>query len=201
MMCVQSALISIRPLTLPHTPLVEKINSLVPDEIICRWINNYLADRTQVVGVNGSEPAPVLSGVPQGSVLGPLLVLIYIDDLPNIIYGLLSKINLFADDILFYHVISAPEDYTILQLAVSLIEEWSVANFLSFITGKCKYMVISRKSHPIAPSIPLKLFGSAMEKVDCCKYLELLITDNLSWSAHISSICSRAKKILGLIYR
>ena len=113
-----------------------------------------------------------------------------------------SKMNLFADDILLYHVISAPEDYVMLQMAVSLIEEWSVTNFLSFNTGKCKYMVISRKSHPISHSNPLKLFGSAMERVDCCKYLGLLINDKLSWSAHINSIiCSRAKKILGLIYR
>ena len=62
-------------------------------------------------------------------------------------------------------------------------------------------MVISRKLHPSSPSNPLKLFGCAMERVDCCKYLGLMITNNLSWSAHISSICSRAKKILGLIYR
>ena len=126
--------------SVPHMPLMEKINSLVPHEIIYRWINNYLADRTQAVVVNGSESSvtPVLSGVPQGSVLGPLLFLIYIDDLPSIVHGLLSKINLFADDILLYHVISAPEDYEALQSAVSLIEEWSVSNFLSFNAGKCK---------------------------------------------------------------
>ena len=90
--------------------------------------------------MNGSESSvtPVLSGVPQGSVLGPLLFLIYIDDLPSIVHGLLSKINLFADDFLLYHVISASEDYEALQSAVSLIEEWSVSNFLSFNAGKCK---------------------------------------------------------------
>ena len=133
--------------------------------------------------------------------LGPLLFLIYIDDLSSIVHGLLSKINLFADDILLYHVISALEDYEALQSAVSLIEEWSVSNSLSFNAGKCKYMVISRKLHPSSPSSPLRLLGCAMERVDCCKYLGLMITNNLSWSAHISSICSRAKKILGLIYR
>ena len=104
------------------------------------WINNYLADRTQAV-VNGSESlvTPVLSGVSQGSVLGPLLFLIYIDDLLSIIHGLFSKINLFADEILLYHVISALDDYETLQSAVSLIKEWSVSNIFNFNAGKCKY--------------------------------------------------------------
>ena len=133
--------------------------------------------------------------------LGPLLFLIYIDDLPSIIQNLFSKVNLFADDILLFHLISTLEDYATLQLAISLIEEWSVTNFLNFNAGKCKYMLISRKQSPLFPPTPLRLFGCPMQRVDCCKYLGLLITNNLTWSAHINSICSHAKKILGLIYR
>ena len=133
--------------------------------------------------------------------LGPLLFLIYIDDLPGVVQGLFPKVNLFADDILLYHIISASVDYATLQLAISMIEEWSVSNFLNFNAKKCKFMVISRKQSPIIPSSPLELFGSPMQRVDCCKYLGLLITKNLTWSAHINSICSNAKKILGLIYR
>ena len=62
-------------------------------------------------------------------------------------------------------------------------------------------MTVSRKQSPLVPSNPLKLFGTPLQKVDCYKYLGLLLTTNLSWSAHITSICSKAKKILGLIYR
>ena len=62
-------------------------------------------------------------------------------------------------------------------------------------------MIVSRKKSPIIPSNPLKLFGNLMQRVDCYKYLGLLLTTNLSWSAHISTICTKAKKILGLIYR
>ena len=88
-----------------------KISSLNLDEHISTWINNYLANscRRQVVVVNDAETSEemVHSGVPQGSVLGPFLFLIYIDDLPCVVQSLLSKVNLFADDILLYHLISA----------------------------------------------------------------------------------------------
>ena len=84
---------------------------------------------------------------------------------------------------------------------MSLIEEWFISNFLSFNAGKCKYMIVSRKQSPIIPSNPLKLFGNPMQRVNCYRYLGLLLTTNLSWSAHISTICTKAKNILGLIYR
>ena len=151
---------------------MSKIHSLNLHETISRWINNYLSNRSQVVAVNGleSSAATVLSGVPQGSVLGPLLFLIYIDDLPSIVQNLFSKVNLFADDILLFHLISTLEDYATLQLAISLIEEWSVTNFLNFNAGKCKYMLVSRKQSPFFPPTPLRLFGCPMQRVDCCKY-------------------------------
>ena len=95
------------------------------------WLNNYHADRTQAVIVNGAESS-VRSGVPQGSVLGPLLFLIYIDDLPASVADLCSKLNLFADDVLLYHIIAQAADYAALQLAISLIEHWSNTNFLDF---------------------------------------------------------------------
>ena len=133
--------------SVPHLPLMSKISSLGLDANITTWLNNYLAKRTQIVVVNGSESStiPVLSGVPQGSVLGPLLFLIYIDDLPTSIANVCSKVNLFTDDVLLYHAITEEVDYESQQTAISLIESWSISNFLAFNTSKCKCMVISRK--------------------------------------------------------
>ena len=117
---------------------MSKIHSLGLDTSITRWLNTYLADRTQAVVVNRAESSvvPVRSGVPQGSVLGPLLFLIYIDDLPASVADLCSMLNLFADDVLLYCIIAQVADYAALQLAISLIECWSNINFLDFNISK-----------------------------------------------------------------
>ena len=107
---------------------MSKLCSLGLNENVVTWINNYLAKRTQAVVVNGSESSaiPVLSGVPQGSVLGPLLSLIYIEDLPDSIADACSMVNLFADDVLLHNIIPKEADYVALQTAISLIEGWSI---------------------------------------------------------------------------
>ena len=156
---------------------------------ILRWLNNYLSNRVQSVVVNGSESAlaKVLSGVLQGSVLGPLLFLIYIDDLPSVLHNIGPEVNLFADDVLLYHVISKEEDFAFVQEAVSLLDNWSVDNHLNFNLTKRKYMIISRKLHPTLPNTPLLLSNHPLQRGFCYKYLGLLLTDNLSWSQHVSS--------------
>ena len=125
-----------------------------------------------VVNDSESAPAEVLSGVPQGSVLGPLLFLIYIDDLPSVLHNLGPEINLFADDVLLYQVVSKEEDFALVQ------DNLSVDNHLNFNLTKCKYMTISRKLHPTLPNTPLLLSNHPLQRVFCYKYLGLLLTDN-----------------------
>ena len=103
-------------------------------------IRNYLADRyRQRVVINGecSSASQVLSGVPQGSILGPLLFLIYIDDLTSIGLSHGSKLVLYADDILLYRTISHTDDYNLLQCDINAISNWASLNFMSFNENKC----------------------------------------------------------------
>ncbi len=161
---------------------------------------SYLADRKQCVVVNGvsSQPMSVVSGVPQGSILGPLLFLIYIDDTADVNLSVGSKIVLYADDILLYRPISLPEDLEYLQSDVDALQAYASANYLTFNAAKCKSMFVSRKKRHTHPNPSITLNGSPTPTF---KYLGLLISSDLSWTSHIDNTCSKAKRILGLLYR
>ena len=84
---------------------------------------------------------------------------------------------------------------------VGSIKQWSTDNYLCLHSSKCKYMIISRKRSPTLPENPLELLGSELERVDCYKYLGVLLTSDLSWSSHVGSVCTKARRVLGLLYR
>jgi hypothetical protein len=138
--------------------------------------------------------------VPQGSVIGPLLFLIYIDGIKSLPLSINSHLTLFADDMLLYRPISCEDDFSLLQEDIDGISNWVDCNYLQFNVQKCKFMYVTRK--PQSQFTPcLQLHDQELERVSTYKYLGLLLSNDLSWSHHIKHLCSKARKILGLIYR
>ena len=110
--------------SVPYLPLIKKLEALNFDPLITVWIYDYLFSRTQnvVVGGETSFPVPVLSGVPQGSVLGPLLFSIYVDGMTMCAKSEGTHDTLYADDLMLYKPISCPQDFIELQNDMSLEE-------------------------------------------------------------------------------
>ena len=109
--------------TVPHDGLLSKLKHYGIDDKIWTWISNFLKQRKQRVVVDGiqSDLVTVDSGVPQGTVLGPILFLLHINDLPSVIS---SKVRLFADDCLVYREIKSRQDQNDLQKDLNLLESW-----------------------------------------------------------------------------
>ena len=160
----------------PHLPLLEKLESLDFNGHIRCWVTDYLTNRTQKVVVNGqsSLSAPVISGVPQGSVLGPLLFLIYINDLTKINLSDGAKLTLYADDILLFRTINSPMPFrrTLIKSGAGLAPTFSHS-----IGPKCKYMIVSRRRTTSIPSSPLLLEGHPLVQV---KYVQV------SWCSFVT---------------
>ena len=182
--------------SVPHRPLIEKLKGVGLNPHIIAWLSDYLTSRKQRVVVDGSisSSTEVLSGVPQGSILGPLLFLIYIDGITKVKLSNNSRLVLYADDVLIYSAISDNNDYQLLQRDINAICDWSTEQYLTLNPQKCKSMTISRKMKPSTAPFTLRLHNKQLEEVDQFKYLGVILNHNLSWSPHISAICTKAKR-------
>ena len=131
-----------------HKLLISKLTEMGITGDSHTWISAFLSNRTQRVGVNGefSPFSSVDSGVPQGTVLGPLLFLCYINDLPACVK---SQTRLFADDCLLYRSIKSENDYTILQRDLSALESWAETWKMHFNPKKCYVMSFHRTRSPL----------------------------------------------------
>ena len=155
-----------------------------------KWVQTFLSDRTQTVVINNEKSAtvPVTSGVPQGSVLGPILFLIYINDLPD---KTRSKVRLFADDTAIYLAVSSLEDAQILQQDLDHLHLWELDWDMEFNPSKCVVIHITRSR----TSVPVP------ESVAGPKYLGVEISGNLSFNSHIQNRSTSASRSLGFLKR
>ena len=186
--------------TVPHQRLIQKLDHYGIRGNILEWIKCWLISRTQNVVVEGesSNPAYVKSGVPQGTVLGPLMFLIYINDIADQIHKG-TTIRLFADDCLLYRVIQSTDDTAILQADLNSVVNWSNKWQMSFNTKKCKTLPVTTKKNPIAHTY--KMADDNLEIVSHHPYLGIELTQNLKWSLHINNIVSKANKALWFLRR
>ena len=164
-----------------HAILLDKLERYGVVGPLRDWFKNYLQDRQQRVVVDGiaSSWAPVTSGVPQGSLLGPILFIIFINDLPSALPdGTLTA--LYADDTKLYRSISSYLDAEKLQQALTKLNSWSIHNNINFDASKCKVLtVVTRKKNPV--HYDYRLGHSNLNCVNEEKDFGVIMTSKLTW--------------------
>ena len=180
----------------PHKRLMKKVRSLGITGEVGDWIEDWLSGRKQRVVINGLSSGwrDVTSGVPQGSVLGPLLFIIYINDLD---LGLISKISKFADDTKMGVNANDKESIKQLQIDLDKIGEWSQKWQMPFNVEKCKVMHIGYKN----TNADYSLLGKKIESCNEEKDLGVIISKDLQFSKQCTEVEKKAQKLLGYIKR
>ena len=161
---------------------------------------SYLTGRQQRVVLDGtvSHPAPVTSGVPQGSILGPLLFNIHMNSISSLPLSQNARLILYADDILLFKPVNSAADVAHLQQDVNLILSWMDTHGLTPNHSKTQLLPITRTKRPL--SINIYMGSHPIPPCKSVKYLGVTISSNLTWSEHIKSTCKKAKQRLGFIH-
>ena len=188
----------------PHLRLLNKLRSYGISNQTCLWIQNFLSDRKQRVQLNGSYSKwhKVTSGIPQGSVLGPILFVLFINDLP---LHVKSDVYMFADDTKLYREIVYQSDIEMVQSDINNLFKWSEKWLLRFHPDKCKVVSISGKSqqHRSTNYTMLTYSGSyvTLESVESEKDIGVTIDSKLNFEKHIQTQVNKANQIVGVIRR
>ena len=182
-----------------HNGIIFKLKQNGIKGSLLQWFENYLSDRKQRVVIRGqaSEWGDVSAGVPQGSVLGPLLFIVYINDLANVVD---CKIKMFADDTCLYIDIDEPDKVEnslsgakTMNRNLESVKEWSNQWLVTFNASKTKSMIISNRDVP-HPDITFN--GVKLENVSSHKHLGLIINKRLNWTEHVDAMLKSASCML-----
>ena len=188
--------------TVNHEILLHKLFNYGVRGVVHEWFKSYLSDRQQFTVVAGAHSgmAKITCGVPQGSVLGPLLFLLYVNDIANAVPN--HNIKLFADDT---NLFVASKSLILLNStaneAIKCLNVWFIANRLSLNLDKTCYMVFLPHKGGSDVNFDLQFNGIGIKKVNSCRYLGINIDDELKWSTHIDHIYSVLLKYVGIFYK
>ena len=187
--------------SVPHKRLLLKLKGYGIQEQLLSWITDFLSDRRQRVKVNGSYSSwhNVLSGVPQGSVLGPILFVIFINDMPE---NLVSHLLMFADDAKVFRLLQSGNDCVILREDLSKLDSWSKEWCMQFNINKCKVMHLGsnneNENYYLSTNLNEQLL---LKKSENEKDLGVVIEPNLCFTLRTETQVNKANQILGMIRR
>lgn len=188
--------------TVDHQILMDKLSHY---GIYEQWFKSYISDRKQFTSVDGkfSSSLDIKTGVPQGSILGPLLFILYLNDLPTALTHCQS--NMYADDTAFYtSSVSTNVINVNLQSDLASVSTWLNANKLSLHIGKTSCMFVcsrQKRQHVQDPFINLTLNDQVISQVECIDYLGVKLDQNLSFDPHVDRVIAKISRALGVLKR